>query len=531
MEKELINNAKSNIYPFHMPGHKRRGAEVLGDMEPYDIDITEIEGFDNLHHANGIIKQAQDEAAQFYGADHAYFLINGSTCGILAAISAATKRGDRILVARNCHKAVYHGIYLRQLRPVFIYPQITQSGIQGQIPASEVEKAFKENPDIKAVVITSPTYDGVVSDVAAIARIAHEHGALLIVDEAHGAHFGFGGDFPENAIKLGADAAILSLHKTLPAFTQTALLVTRDIRYKPENGKHIVYNIGNNNIANEGKCLLDYRQIEKFLGIYETSSPSYVFMTGIERCIHYVRDNGETPFTELRHHLDNFYQKTSDLKHLRVVRKCDFSVEEAFDFDESKILIFTDNTDMSGQELLEILLHKYDIQLEMAAGSYALALCSIMDTEEGFDRLAEALVSIDENISLQEGTKNSAKHGNVTGDAAINNEDSIMDTTCDICREENKLDTYIYQTLPKAMEMYEAYDMETEAVPFSQAVGRTSGAFVYLYPPGIPLVVPGEIINAKLVSDVRKALELGMEVDGICYDDNADKWKFVIVHI
>lgn len=516
MEKELVKNAKSNIYPFHMPGHKRRGAEVLGDMKPYDVDITEIEGFDNLHHANGIIKQAQDEAAQLYGADHAYFLINGSTCGILAALSAATKRGDRILVARNCHKAVYHGIYLRQLRPVFIYPKITRSGIQGQITALEVEKAFKEKPDIKAVVITSPTYDGVVSDVAAIARIAHEHGAPLIVDEAHGAHFGFGGDFPENAIKLGADAVILSLHKTLPAFTQTALLVTRDISYKPENGKHIVSE-------------LDHRQVEKFLGIYETSSPSYVFMTGIERCIHYVRDNGETPFTELRQHLDNFYQKTSGLKHLRVVRKRDFSEDEAFDFDESKILIFTDKTDMSGQELLETLLHKYDIQLEMAAGSYALALCSIMDTEEGFDRLASALISMDENISLKEGTKNSAKHGNVTGDAAINNEDSIMDTTCDICREENKLDTSIYQTLPKAMEMYEAYDMETEAVPFSQAAGQTSGAFVYLYPPGIPLVVPGEIINEKLVGDVRKALELGMEVDELFYDDKADKWSFYTI--
>lgn len=518
MEKELINNAKSNIYPFHMPGHKRRGAEVLGEMKPYDIDITEIEGFDNLHHANGIIRQAQDEAAQLYGADHAYFLINGSTCGILAAISAATKRGDRILVARNCHKAVYHGIYLRQLRPVFIYPQITRSGIQGQITAVEVEKAFKENPDIKAVVITSPTYDGVVSDVVSIAQIAHAHGVPLIVDEAHGAHFGFGGDFPENAIKLGADAVILSLHKTLPAFTQTALLVTQDIFCELENEMYTVTaqennslgncdidnsdinNIGNNNIADKGKCLLVHKLVEKFLGIYETSSPSYVFMTGIERCIHYVRDNGEAPFTELRHHLDNFYQKTSDLKHLRVVRKRDFSAEEAFDFDESKILIFTDNTDMSGQKLLEILLHKYDIQLEMAAGSYALALCSIMDTEEGFDRLAEALISIDEDILLQEGTKHSDKHGNS-----------------------------IYQTLPKAMEMYEAYDIQTEAVPFSQAVGRTSGAFVYLYPPGIPLVVPGEIINEKLVGDVRKALELGMEVDGLCYDDNADKYSFVTV--
>ena len=523
MEKELINNAKSNIYPFHMPGHKRRGAEVLGEMRPYDIDITEIDGFDNLHHANGIIKQAQDEAAQLYGADHAYFLINGSTCGILAALSAATKRGDRILVARNCHKAVYHGIYLRQLRPVFIYPNITKSGIQGQITASDVEKAFEENPDIKAVVITSPTYDGVVSDIAAIARIAHAHGAPLIVDEAHGAHFGFGGGFPENAIKLGADAVILSLHKTLPAFTQTALLVTQDIFCELENEMYTVTAQEDNSLE---KCLLDHRQIEKFLGIYETSSPSYVFMTGIERCIHYVRDNGEAPFAELRHHLDNFYQKTSNLKHLRVVRKSDFSVEEAFDFDESKILIFTDSTDMSGQELLGILLHKYDIQLEMAAGSYALALCSIMDTEEGFDRLAEALISIDENISAMAANDTDIINEISEADYTDNN----WDTTCDICREQDKLDTSIYQVLPKAMEMYEAYDMETEAVPFSQAAGRTSGAFVHLYPPGIPLVVPGEIINEKLVDDVKKALGLGMEVDGLFYDKRADKWSFCAIY-
>ncbi len=481
MEKELINNAKTNIYPFHMPGHKRSGAEVLGEMKPYDIDITEIEGFDNLHHANGIIRQAQDEAAQLYGADYAYFLINGSTCGILAAISAATKRGDRILVARNCHKAVYHGIYLRQLRPVFIYPQITRSGIQGQITVSEVEKAFKENSDIKAVVITSPTYDGVVSDVASIARIAHMHDVPLIVDEAHGAHFGFGGDFPENAIKLGADAVILSLHKTLPAFTQTALMVTKDISRATKNSK----------TGNFGKYLLDHRQVEKFLGIYETSSPSYVFMTGIERCIHYVRDNGETPFIKLKSQLDNFYLMTSGLKHLRVVNKIDFSAEEAFDFDESKILIFTDKTDMSGQQLLELLLHEYDIQLEMSAGSYALALCSIFDTEDGFDRLARALIDIDEKILPHEVT-------------------SCVD----------RLDTSIYQMLSKEFEICDAYDMETKAVLFSEAAGCISGAFVYLYPPGIPLVVPGEVINEKLVADVRKALELGLEVDGLLNFNN-----------
>lgn len=202
-----------------------------------------------------------------------------------------------MLVARNCHKAVYHALYLRQLHPVFTYPEITRTGLQGQITEAQIRVAFDENPDIKAVVITSPTYDGVVSDVAAIASAAHAHGALLIVDEAHGAHFGFGGGFPQNAIVLGADAVIVSLHKTLPAFTQTALLLLGGMREAA---------------------------VEKFLGIYETSSPSYVLMTGIERCIHYVRDNKETAFAQLRSKLDRFYQKVSGLSHLNVVRKSDF---------------------------------------------------------------------------------------------------------------------------------------------------------------------------------------------------------------
>ena len=133
MEKELINNSQSNIYPFHMPGHKRRGSDIGAELDPYAIDITEIDNFDNLHHAEGIIKEAQAEAAALYGAKRAYFLINGSTCGILAAISAATKRGDKVLVARNCHKAVYHALYLRQLHPVFTYPEITRTGLQGHV--------------------------------------------------------------------------------------------------------------------------------------------------------------------------------------------------------------------------------------------------------------------------------------------------------------------------------------------------------------------------------------------------------------
>ena len=180
LEEKLKMYAKSDIYPFHMPGHKRA---VLDFANPYAIDITEIEGFDNLHHAKGILKEAQEEAAGLYGSRHCYYLVNGSTCGILAAISAAVPRDGRILVARNCHKAVYNAIYLRQLSAEYMYPEQTRWGLQGQITVEQIKQSL-ECSDVKAVVITSPTYDGIVSDVAGIAEVVHRYGIPLIVDEA-----------------------------------------------------------------------------------------------------------------------------------------------------------------------------------------------------------------------------------------------------------------------------------------------------------------------------------------------------------
>ena len=221
LDQALEAYGKSDVYPFHMPGHKRN---PLPFPEVYGIDITEIDGFDNLHHAEGILKEAQQRAADLYGSAHCYYLVNGSTCGILASICAAVKKRGRILAARNSHKAVYHALFLSELTAEYLYPAVTECGIQGQITPRQVEDALKKDPETSAVVITSPTYEGVISDIEGIAKVAHVHGIPLIVDSAHGAHLGFGGEFPQNAVRLGADAVIESLHKTLPSFTQTALL-------------------------------------------------------------------------------------------------------------------------------------------------------------------------------------------------------------------------------------------------------------------------------------------------------------------
>ena len=197
LDQKLKEYHNTDVYPFHMPGHKRRELEF---ENPYGIDITEIDGFDNLHHATGILKEAQKRARELYGAKRSYYLINGS----LTAVCAATRKRDKILVARNCHKAVYHATFLNELWVEYVYPDILENGIQGQITPEQVEKSFEQHPDISAVVITSPTYEGIVSDVASIAKVAHAHGVPLIVDEAHGAHFGLSAGVPKEAGKEGA---------------------------------------------------------------------------------------------------------------------------------------------------------------------------------------------------------------------------------------------------------------------------------------------------------------------------------------
>lgn len=457
LEEKLKKYAKSNIYPFHMPGHKRA---ALDFANPYSIDITEIEGFDNLHHAEGILKEAQEQAAKLYGSRHCHYLVNGSTCGILAAISAAVPRGGRILLARNCHKAVYNAIYLRQLSAEYLYPEETRCGLQGQITVEQVKKSLKEWPDVRAVVITSPTYDGIVSDVAGIAEVAHQHGIPLIVDEAHGAHFGFHSDFPENAVRLGTDAVIMSVHKTLPAFTQTALL----------------------HLCSER---IDRAAVERFLGIYETSSPSYILMAGIEKSLSIVREQWAELFGKYAEMLQTFRESVKDLKHLQVLGADDFSKAEAFAFDPGKLPILS-CYGMSGQELQERLLRDFGLEMEMASGNYVLAMTSFMDRQEGFDRLSEALRKMDGE---------QREKAEPMGETITPGE--------------------LYQRPEKVMEIYEAEEAEQEVQILERAIGQVSAGTIFLYPPGIPLLVPGERIDGAMVKHLSRCLKLGLDVQGL----------------
>ncbi len=454
IEQKLKALAQSDVYPFHMPGHKRQ----LSGFFPYELDITEIEEFDNLHHAKGLLLEAQQYAAQMYQSRKAYYLVNGSTCGILAAISAATTKGGRILVARNCHKAVYNAIYLRGLKAEYVYPVATHYGIQGQIQAADVERKLVEKPDIQAVVITSPTYDGLVSDIRAIADLAHAHGIPLIVDEAHGAHFGLDEAFPDNATVLGADAVIMSVHKTLPAPTQTALLHLCSDR-------------------------IDVAKVEKFLGIYETSSPSYVLMVGIEESLRLADEAKGVRMKEYVRRLQAFRKKMRSLTLLSVPDRADFAGEEAYAYDIGKLLLVT-NGAISGKALQEKLLKQYGLQMEMSSGNYVLAMTSFVDTEEGLERLADALLEIDATLTVTD-------------------------------QRELFTPEKIYRQPKKAMEIDEVQDGESTSVAFSEAEGRICADYIYLYPPGIPVIVPGEVLDQQTLTVIETCQKMELDVEGL----------------
>ena len=292
--EKLSAYGASDYYPYHMPGHKRRiKTDTMRELA--QIDITEIDGFDNLHDAQGILRRVQEEAAVVYGAEESFFLVNGSTAGILSAISTAVSPGGKILMVRGAHKSAYHAAYLRDLQIAYLWPGVHPLfGCNLPATAKEVEEALQQTPDVQAVFIVSPTYEGLAADVKSIAEAAHKRNIPLIVDEAHGAHLGFDGRWPESSVKQGADLVIQSLHKTLPAPTQTAILHV--------NGK-----------------LVDRGRLRRFLGIYQTSSPSYIFMAAMEDAIVTTNANREKFFGNFWEYWKGMTEKLSACRNLIVL--------------------------------------------------------------------------------------------------------------------------------------------------------------------------------------------------------------------
>lgn len=487
-EELLINRlaayARSDMYPFHMPGHKRRTGPEESFMNsctdsftnPFAVDITEIEGFDNLHHPEGILKDSMKWAADVYGADQTYYLINGSTGGILAAVCGSVPRGGRILVSRNCHKSVYHGICLNQLKTSYVYPQeIEGLGIQGGITAEDVDRMLNRYMDTQAVLIVCPTYDGIVSDIEAIARIVHRAGLPLIVDEAHGAHFRYDAMFPVSALDLGADVVIQSVHKTLPSLTQTALL-------------HIKCN------RPDGGCYADRERIDRYIHMVQSSSPSYVLMASIENSIYQMEQTDTAPYGKQLHRLR---RRLGQMRHLRLADTGLIGQAGIRDLDISKIVVSTRGTCLypavdgltgfTGAHLDDILRREYHLEMEMCGADYVTAITTVMDSGEGLERLGDALTRIDTQLT-DAGYKPDGRSGN---------QKSVYSMRCDT-----------------AMSMGEAMEENMASVGLEDSAGCISGEFVYIYPPGIPIVAPGEWISRPILEVILEYRDKGLPVQG-----------------
>lgn len=439
---------------MHMPGHKRNMALFSDVKNIEDIDFTEVEGLDNLHDPEGIIKESIDKTAEYLGTDKTYYLVNGSTIGILVAIQSVTDIGDSIIVARNSHKSVYNAVTIRNLKPSYLYPKTVNGLFDGGYDKEELDALLKES-GAKAVIITSPTYEGVVADVKGLAEVTHENDAALIVDSAHGAHFVLDG-FPNPAYKEGADIVIESVHKTLPALTQTAVLHVMGDR-------------------------VDKEKLERALSTYQTSSPSYIFMESIDESYKIVREVGDKKAEGLLKTLKELRENVNNTGKIFVHGKELVGANGVYDYDLGKIVIDLSKTDLTGIELQKTLREQYKFETEMANNQYVIAMTSIADDLEKVKEFGEALVEIAEGLEAS----------------------SKEDTEQTDVKNEVKYSPY------------EAINKEAEVVSLYDTKGRVAGDYIYKYPPGIPLVVPGEIISENLIKEVEKSLESGLQIKGI----------------
>jgi len=462
LEQHLQQYNEQDIYPMHMPGHKRNRT-MMSLTNPYELDYTEVEYLDDLHEARanprqgGILDKSMARASRLYGSRRSFYTVGGSTAGLLAAILSHTCRGDRVLAARNCHKSVYNALVLGGLSPVYLYPEMEETfGIHGSLSAEAVAQALEAYPDIRLVVVTSPTYEGVLSDIGVIAEIVHRYQIPLLVDEAHGAHLGLSPLFPRNALQQGADLVVQSLHKTLPAFTQTAIV-------------HV------------GGSYADAGALVRTLSMLESSSPSYLLMLSADRCISLLEEQGEILFEAYHQRLIKFYKRMEALKGLRLFKKSSGDLpQELFGHDPGKLVISCRGTGLTGSALLGVLRKEYKIQLEMASGDYAIAMTSICDTEEGFDRLAAALLEIDSRLG--------AAHA------------------APVCFSPAE------KYFPPVCIPADALAAAGEWKALEESVLCISQEFLYAYPPGIPLLAPGERITKGILTQAAELERSGIRL-------------------
>ncbi|MCX5781209.1 MAG: aminotransferase class I/II-fold pyridoxal phosphate-dependent enzyme [Elusimicrobia bacterium] len=442
----LLAHAKRNVISFHTPGHKngRSIDKKLRDYtgkNVYKFDVTVFPEVDSLHDPVGPIKKAQNLMAKAYGVEHSFFLVNGSSSGNMAMFLSACKPGDSVIVSRNSHKSIMAGIILAGVWPIWIQPKIDQNlDIIFNSSYEEIKNALNEYPEARAVFITSPTYNGITADLIKIAELCHEKGKILMVDEAHGAHLKFHKDLPISAVEAGADLCVQSTHKTLSAISQSSVL-----HFNSE--------------------LIDINKVKKIVSLLQTTSPNYLALASLDLARKQVVCNGEAMLTKVIQAAEFGRKKINELKKLKCFTRQEIN-KFGYDLDLTKLTINVTLTGLSGYEIEDILTKEYNIQVDCADIFNLIAIMGIGSDRADVQALVNALSDIEKKY-----------HG------------------------EQK--NWVLQIPSLATEMAMMprdvfLSAKIKRVPLTKAIGYIAAQTLTPYPPGIPVLIPGERITKEI---------------------------------
>lgn len=450
---------RMRVVPFDVPGHKRgRGnmelTEFLGE-DCLSVDVNSMKPLDNLCHPVSVIKDAEMLAAQAFGAANAFFMVGGTTSAVQSMIMYACKGGDKIIMPRNVHRSAINALILCDAVPVYVNPDVNhQLGIALGMSVAQVEKAIEENPDAKAILVNNPTYYGICSDLKRITELAHAHGMLVLVDEAHGTHFYFGDNFPITAMAAGADIASVSMHKSGGSLTQSSFLLMGE------------------------RINSDY--MRQVINLTQTTSASYLLLSSLDISRKRLALGGREIFEKTVEMAEYARSEINSIGGYYAYSRELVNGDSIYDFDISKLSIYTLPIGLAGIEVYDLLRDEYDIQIEFGDIGNILAYISVGDRKRDIERLISALAEIKRRFG----------------------------------KTETGMLTQEYINPIVAESPRKAFYADKESLPLDEAAGRVCSEFVMCYPPGIPILAPGELITPEIIEYIKYAKEKGCSMTG-----------------
>ncbi|NER93073.1 MAG: aminotransferase class I/II-fold pyridoxal phosphate-dependent enzyme [Symploca sp. SIO1B1] len=482
----LQASAQRRHAPFYTPGHKRgQGvSQLLADWwgkSVFQADLPELPELDNLFAPTGVIQEAQQLAAEAFGAEKTWFLINGSTVGVMAAILATCGTGDKIILPRNVHQCAIEGLVLSGAIPVFVNPEYDPNAyLANSITPAALAKALEQHPDTKAVMIVYPTYHGVCGDIEAIAQLVHQHNIPLLVDEAHGAHFAFHPELPTSALAAGADLAVQSTHKVLGAMTQASMLHLQGNRIDPQ-------------------------KLSQALQLLQSTSPSYLLLASLDAARQQMALYGEKLMSRTLELATQARNQISQIANLSVLEAANTPGFKALD--HTRLTVKVSDLGLSGFEVDQVFHQQLGVTAELPTLPNLTFLISLGSTEADIEQLVQAFTKITQDDYLSQ----------ITG--------SLQD----LLEKWSEQLLFIHPSsfiICPALSPREAFFAPTETIPVEKTPDRISAEFVCPYPPGIPALMPGEMINPAAIEYLQQVLILGGEITG-CSDPNLRTLKVV----